>query len=320
MKMNNKITDGKVGIVGAGIVGLYLAWKLSRIGYRVTVFERREKIWDKPCSGLISENIKKFIPAWHDLIDNKVDVSLIHFPKKDIKLIFKPIHYVFSHQKINLYLLEMARGAGARILFGKNIEAIPSGFDRIIACDGAVSKIRKILSLPDPSFRLGIQTVIHVEDFSNQVETWPIENGFLWKIPRGRSVEYGGIGPIDSVKIRFADFLKKHNIQSSGLDKLALVPQGIVLPRNNKSVTLCGDSAGLTKPWSGGGIIWGLTAADTLIDSFPDFGLYNRKIRRMFGFRILKGRMITSLVGFLGSNLPFLLPGSVARNNDFPFI
>ena len=34
----------RVAIVGAGITGLYLAWKLSEKGYQVTVFEKREKI------------------------------------------------------------------------------------------------------------------------------------------------------------------------------------------------------------------------------------------------------------------------------------
>jgi len=37
----------KVAIVGAGICGLYLAWKLSEKGYSVTVFEKKEKIGKK---------------------------------------------------------------------------------------------------------------------------------------------------------------------------------------------------------------------------------------------------------------------------------
>ena len=71
-----------VGVIGAGIIGLYLAWKLSEAGYKTTVFEKKGKISAKPCSGLISERIKGFIPLDPLIIQNKIDYCVIHFPKK----------------------------------------------------------------------------------------------------------------------------------------------------------------------------------------------------------------------------------------------
>ena len=52
----------KVAIVGAGINGLYLAWKLSGMGHEVSVFEKRNKIGKEVCSGLFSERILDFFP------------------------------------------------------------------------------------------------------------------------------------------------------------------------------------------------------------------------------------------------------------------
>ena len=51
------MTKQNVAIIGGGICGLYLSWKLSRKGHLVTVFEKKKKIGNEICSGLFSERI-----------------------------------------------------------------------------------------------------------------------------------------------------------------------------------------------------------------------------------------------------------------------
>ena len=306
-----------VAIIGAGTIGLYLAWKLSKAGHNVTVFEKNAKVENKTCSGLISERLKDFIPIEESLIENKITSSLIHFPGKTITLNFKLNFLVIDRQKLNEKLYSLAQKSGAKILFRQPVNELPKGFDKVIGCDGALSKTKELLKLPASSLRLGFQTFLPHKDSSSQVETWPTKNGFLWKIPRGSQIEYGALGAVNSIRKDFDKFCqeKKINFGQNEL-KSALIPHGLVLPKD-KRITLCGDSTGLTKPWSGGGVIWGLTAANILIKNFPDFTRYHRETKSFFGPKIFLGRISNSLVHSLGQNLAFLLPKKVLIDNDF---
>ena len=172
-------TSYKVAIIGAGIVGTYLSWKLSEAGHKVSVFEKRDEIWQKPCPCLVSERINQFVPLPDSFVENKINFVLIHFPKKTINLILRPTHYVIRYKKLSSYLLRKAKARGAQFFFGRDIQNIPKGFDRIIGTDGALSKIRDRLSLPQPLFRIGFQTSFEKKDFSHKAETWPTNKGFF---------------------------------------------------------------------------------------------------------------------------------------------
>jgi len=306
----------KTAIVGAGICGLYLAWKLSQKGYNVTVFEKKEKIGKQACSGLFSERILEFIPESKKLIQNQIDSVLIHFPRRTIRIKFSKRFFVMSHFELDNLVAGLAAASGAKIILNHSVNSLPEGFDRVIGCDGPNSVIRKSLRLGNPAFRLAIQGFIPVkEDNSDFVETWPVKNGFIWKIPRGKETEYGAIGNSREVKIIFEDFLKKNNLQ---LDRMAsaVVPQGLLISPDS-SIALCGDAAGLAKPWSGGGVIWGLISSEILLKNFPDFLKYQKELKRFFLPKIILSGIATKMAYFLGLNLPWFLPKNVRIEGDF---
>ena len=191
----------KIAIIGGGINGLYLAWKLAKRGEKITLFERKREIGNKVCSGLFSERILDFIPESKKLIENKINFVLIHFPKKTIRVNFSKSFFLMSHYKLDNLVAELAQKAGVKIVLNRNISSIPKGFEKIIACDGASSIIRKTLKLPEPNYRLGILGFDRNQKSDNFIETFH-------KLPKLRDIYSLPNGPRVVLNEKQKDALK----------------------------------------------------------------------------------------------------------------
>jgi flavin-dependent dehydrogenase len=297
-----------------------LAWKLSEKGNEVFVFERKKEIGGKVCSGLYSERIFEFVPESKELVKNEINFCKIYFPKKTVSLFFKKRFFVFERMEVDNLLRELAESNGAKIFFSKNISHSDLGkflkdFDRIVGCDGANSIVRDFLKLPKPKFYLGIKGIERKRNFDNFVEVWPTESGFLWKIPRGEEIEWGIMEEPKKAKKVFEDFLKKINVKLEKIEA-AFIPQGFSIPKNER-VTLCGDATGLAKPWSGGGVIWGLMSANLLLKNFPDFLKYQKEMKKFFLLNVSFSKLVKKIVYFLGFNFPVFLPKKAKIEGDF---
>lgn len=323
--MENK--NFKIAIIGGGLIGLYLAWKLSEQGHSVSVFDKKKEkeIGKKVCSSLFSERIKGFIPQVETCIKNEIAGCVINFPKKKIKLNFNPKHLVVDREKLSAILIDLIKKNKVTIFFEQELNQLPTGFDYIIGCDGVGSITRRLLNFPSPKIVLGSQIFVQKNNNSNNVFTFPTATGFCWKIPIGDYTEYGIMGDPKNLKKEFDDFLIEEQIKDYEKILSAAIPQprfslkdgGLIFPEQ-KNITLCGDASGLTKPWSGGGIIWGLTQANILLKTFPDFNKYKKETVKRFRWLILKGQISKKMIYFLGNNFPSLIPSELNYDNDFP--
>lgn len=310
----------RVAVIGAGPVGSWIAARLAEQGEKVTVFERRKSPGGKACSGLVSERIWDFFPENGELVENKIECVNIHFPKKAVKVKFRPHLLALDRPGLDRYAAKLATAAGVKILFGSTFEKLREGrdsvsircggkeheFDRVIGCDGAFSAVRAAYADKKPRFRMGMQCFQPKRSEGNTADAWPTNNGFFWKVPRKEAAEWGIFENEEMAGKMWKEFAAGRGL--GGLQvNAAMIPEG-VLTTGSKKVTLCGDAAGLTKPWSGGGILWGLTAAGMLLDCWPDFARYERNLKVRFGAKIALGRTVTRTVTSVGKFAPQILP------------
>lgn len=310
----------KVAIIGAGISGLYLAQKLSHKNVLVDVFEKRDSVGKVCCSGLFSKRIFDYFPESKKLVENEISECLINFPKKTLKICFKQPFFVMDHSALDRLAAEHAEKAKAKIFYNQkisneNLTSFCDKYDRVIGCDGALSAVRKYLFNGPEKFMLGMQGFVDEQNKTNGVETWPTKRGFIWKIPRGRSTEYGIMEKPSTAKKIFDDFLNKRGISPLRLCS-AIIPQNFFLPLNEK-VTFCGDASGLTKPWSGGGVIWQLKQADFLLKNFPNLLQYKKEAERFFVPQIMFAAVAKKIVYTMGFKFPFFIPTNYQIDGDF---
>ncbi len=327
----------KVAVVGAGIIGTYLAWRLARKGAEVSVFEQKSEIGGKVCSGLISRRLWHFFPENKSLVENEVKTANVHFPEKDVEIRFSPHMLVIDRKGMEEYAAALAKETGVKIFLGmkvanvlhvkgkkpqivleKNGKKAYLEFDYIIGCDGEYSVVRKSLRLREPKMRLGILCFGKAKKnhISDAVEVFPTKSGFNWIIPRSSGeAEYGTLEKPADAKNIFEQFCKKQKIKPEKLGA-APVPEGLVLSNNNR-IALCGDAAGLTKSWSGGGVIWGLTAAHMLARDFPNLKKYNRGMKRFFRPKMFFSEIGTKMAVWFGFNAPRLLPKKIRIDSDW---
>ncbi len=262
------IPDFDIIVVGVGPAGSYFTSLVER-DFRVLVLEQKKQIGGKACSGLVSQDITKYIPV-KGLVESVLDSCLLYSPSgKKAKLGIKQSTFALDRDKLDSFLVNRLK---SNVKFGVKVEGIEIGdgvkvktnrgeftSKFLVGCDGANSVVRNNFEQKPIDTVVGLMVMAEEKDLSTSFEVWfdtdLVKDGFLWKIPRGRRVEYGVLGT--GVKFDLLeDFFKLKEKTCSCERRAAAIPTGFHKTYFDRTL-LIGDAAAQTKPWSFGGIMYG---------------------------------------------------------------
>jgi flavin-dependent dehydrogenase len=135
----------------------------------------------------------------------------------------------------------------------------------VVGCDGPVSTVRRECSLPEPGEKLqgllGFSGETEPQEFVDVHLTAP--SFFAWRIPRGEGgTEYGlAAPPGERASDLFDSFTAEYGVDV-GEVHAGMIPISPPERVTGHRSLLVGDAAAQTKPFTGGGIVYGMTAAD----------------------------------------------------------
>jgi electron-transferring-flavoprotein dehydrogenase len=276
-------------VVGVGPAGARFARRAAEAGHDVLALEKGTVGSPLACSGHVSTDLWEYLPAdaRDDLFQNRVFGANFHVggPGSRSYRFYKreEVSNVIDRVALDRRLADLAREAGADVRERRTVTAVDERDDRVVVtvradgetrevesrmvagCDGPVSRVRRSLSLPEPGETLhGVLAFSDEVDHGDHVDVHlTVPRFFAWRIPRGDAgVEYGlAAPPGDSVNAMFERLTDAY-----GVDTDRFCSGGIPIGPPDRVTTdrafLIGDAAAQTKPFTGGGILYGMTAAD----------------------------------------------------------
>jgi len=319
-------TDYDVVVVGAGPVGSKTAELLARNNTNVLLIEEHEKIGIPiQCTGINSHRILQLSEASKKIIVNQVNTARFYSSDGNyLQLKSKKPVYVIDRSKLDKEIADRAKKAGADILTSTKflnftrlkdylrIETNRGKIDTkiLIGADGPNSSVAKASGIRQPSeYVIGYQETIK-DDFSdNIVEMWfgkkITPDFFAWVVPENKKWARVGIAAKSNViqyyrnfiKNRFGEIEKKHIL--GGIIRYGLIETSVA-----DNVLLVGDATCQVKPYSGGGVIYGLIcsrfAANACLKSLNEKKFnkkfleenYDKKWKEKLGPAINKGMML----------------------------
>ena len=280
-------------VVGGGPAGSRFARQAAATGHDVILFEQGEIGEPLACSGHVSLDLWSFVPPEDhaQLFQHEIYGARFHVggPQSRGYPFYRdtPVSNVIDRVALDQCLAGAAADAGATIATGHTVTGITEYSDhvaitvrsagetrtvdtRMVAgCDGPVSRVRSALGLPEPVERLhGVLAFDPTPDTDPFVDVHLIIPGFFaWRIPRGDAgVEYGlAAAPGEAVKSRFSEYISAYGVEVENVCSGG-IPIGPPDRVSTDRGFLIGDAAAQTKPFTGGGLVYGMTAADIAAD------------------------------------------------------
>lgn len=289
-----------ISIIGGGPIGAYTAYLLAKAGEKVRIFEEHKEIGNPvQCAGIVSKNLFKIIDLNEKFIINKVKGARIYSLNDEFfEIKGNDVEgYIIDREEFDKYLIKKAVKEGAELFLNHRFirnEGNKLIFDKkeyetdiLIGADGPLSKVAKCNGMFNRKFFLGLQARIKLEKDKEFVEVYMggnCKNGFGWVVPENDEICRVGIMTTErNSREIFNNFLEKFNKKiinrQSGL--IPIYSPKIKIQKEN--IYLVGDAAAQVKPTTGGGIIFGLSAAKILADCILNNKNYEKEFKKKLG-------------------------------------
>ncbi|NHN42111.1 geranylgeranyl reductase family protein [Halorubellus sp. JP-L1] len=278
-------------VVGVGPAGARFSRRAAERGFDVLALEQGRLGEPLACSGHVSGDVWEYTgpDGREELLQNEVFGARFHVggPGSTFEDFYKTevVSNVIDRVGLDRHLAELARDAGADVREEHTVTSVdersdaveveargPGGVEsfeaRMVAgCDGPTSRVRRDLGLPDPGELLhGVLGFSDEVDHGDRVDVHlTMPEFFAWRIPRGDAgVEYGlAASPGPDVNDLFDDLVGPSGYDVDVTKRCSgLIPVGPPDTVTSHRGFLLGDAAGQTKPFTGGGILYGMRSAD----------------------------------------------------------
>ena len=289
-----------IAIIGSGIAGSYLAYKLSKSHNKkdIILIEEHDKIgYPKHCTGLVTKTINKIEKIPKNLIINELDTAILHIDDLSIKLKVRDV--LLDREKLEQHFYDLAKVKKIKKSKVKEISKRENKYiisdgekefiaDKIIGADGPNSIVKRTLFKENKlEFYSGIQAVVKGNFKSNTYEVYFDKKYsdvmFSWIVPINSKKALIGVAAQRKTKDYFNRFLTDLNIDNTKIIEKFGGTIPVFNPRNRiekQNAYLIGDSAGQVKATTGGGIIPIMRAANLLKKSLDEDLSYETLVKK----------------------------------------
>lgn len=318
-------------VVGAGPSGARISGNLSSKGFKVLMIDLKSEVGvPNHCSGLVDERVVKMVG--YDLVLDRPERAEVITPVSTISLRSNRM-FVLDRVKLDKKLAEISVSEGTILKLGTKFTGY--SYDRgvikvftssggaiqefetriLIGSDGPTSLVRNFTGIRAPRLLPSVQ--FDVEEKIDQVRLYLDRNKtpdfFSWEIPHLDENEIGasGRGALETVK-NLARGKKIIRIRGG------VIPVGPT-DLGSKNVFLTGDSAGLNKATTGGGLYAALSSSDSLAQAITTgeniLNNYRKIWRSRFGKEIERDYVLRRMLDRLEKYYKIWVP-FIKANND----
>lgn len=257
-------------VVGASVCGSAVAWYLAQRGWKVLVLERQGNC-ALCCAGLVSLRIKQMLYLPERLILNELDEAKFYWRGKfRFGLRSRQRMCVLDRHALNEWLASQAEGAGAKLEYGNPFLDVRIGKGVRVESKRGVREAEILIGADGPCSsvveRVGIKRVAQlllsaqsrVRGEFDCVELWfdvVFPNFFAWVVPESKEIARVGVAPYTPANFKhFMRLRLGRAYKAQCLGHLIFGSSRLAKGR----VALVGCAACMTKPFSAGGIVYGL--------------------------------------------------------------